>query len=123
MKGLLNSKTVAGVLLGVLGILLGSSELIVLPEIVVRIVQVVGLLITAMGLRDTMLEQQGNIAAKIIDFKSKTFWGVFIEALVHLTEVSDQFEFPEGIKITLQVLGAVAITLGLRDAAQRAKAK
>lgn len=113
------SKTFYGILLGALGIVLSATDFIELPELAVRLVQIVGFLITTMGIRDAMLESQASLIQKIVDFKSKTFWGVIIEAVVHLTDNPDQFAIPEELKIVLRILGALAVAMGLRDAAKR----
>lgn len=113
------SKTFWGIVLGSIGIVLDAASFTTLPQLAVQVLQVVGFLVTTMGLRDAMLQQQAGIVQKILDLKSKTFWGVLIEALVHLTDNPDQFAIPEEVKLVLRLVGALAIAMGLRDAAKR----
>lgn len=116
------SKTFWGVLLGVLGILLGSADYFEgLPALAAQIIQVVGLIVAAMGVRDAMLEQQTALIKKIIDAKSKTFWGVLIVGIVYVVDNSETLPIPDELNIPLKIIGALVSFMGLRDAAKRGR--
>lgn len=126
LKGILDvrSKTFWGVMLGALGILLDTTELIELPDIVGQIVTVIGGVITAMGLRDKMVDSQAGIIAKIIDIKSRTFWGALIVGITYIVDNSDTMPIPEDLLPVVKIVGALITAMGIRDAkAKQARKK
>lgn len=116
------SKTFWGVLLGVLGILLSATELYTdLPPTVARIVQVIGFVIVSMGVRDAMLEQQAALIKKLVDIKSKTFWGALIQGVVYILDNPDTLPIPPEYATPLRIVAVVFQAMGWRDAAKRSK--
>lgn len=119
LKDLITSKTVFGIALAIVAILLDVNTDL-LPKAVVQVLEVLGFIIGAMGLRDTMLENKGNLLSKLIDFKSKTFYGAIIAAVALFLTSPDGIDLiPEQYVMYVQMLGGILTAIGWRSAAKR----
>lgn len=107
-------------LLGALGLGFDvADQLPNLPEYAVRTLEVLQVLISAMGLREVMAQSAASIRKVLLDLKSKTFWGSLIGAVVVLVSNPDMLNLSDEWKAVFSVLSVILTALGLKDAAKR----
>ena len=118
------SKTFAGVMLGVLAILMDSVPFFPKPPTAVIIaMQIIAFLLAAFGIADAAEQSQADIIQKAKTFFSSSFGaGVVLEAISHaLEKIIASPDAPAGLLVGAQILGAVLMAMGLRN--QGAKAR
>ncbi len=118
------SKTFAGVMLGVLAILMDSVPFFPKPpNIVIVVMQIIAFLLAAFGIADAAEQSEADIIKKAKDFFTSSFGaGVLLEAISHaLDKIIATPDAPAGAILSAQILGAVLMAMGLRN--QGAKAR
>ena len=107
-------------LLGALGLGFDvADQLPNLPEYAIRTLEVLQVLISAMGLREVMAQSAASIRKVLLDLKSKTFWGSLIGAVVVLVSNPDMLNLSDEWKVVFSVVSVILTALGLKDAAKR----
>lgn len=118
------SKTFLGVLLGILGILLDSTNFFPnLPKSIPIIVQVIGFLLAALGIADSAEQSEKSIIEKVKKFFSESFGaGVLLETLLYLVDKVPQLPHaPTVFVILAQAVGAILVAMGLRKKSAAAR--
>lgn len=87
-----------------------------MPELVPQLAEVIGFIVTTMGLRDKMLDSKSTIIAKLIDVKSRTFIGALIVGISYIVDNVGSMPIPEKYVPVIQIFGALLTAMGIRDA-------
>lgn len=118
LKGLLKSKTALGLALGIILILIDSTQLLVLPELIGKIVGAISGALVIFGLMDAAKQEKDSIIAKVGAFvASSPFFGYLVGFISYTLDQLPTFTgLPEWVLIVGQILGAIMVVLGLRQA-------
>lgn len=120
------SKTFAGVLLGVLGILIAGTDFYPdLPKAIPIAVQIIGFVLAAFGIFDAMLQEQETLTNRVRKFFADNFGaGIALEALIYLVDrIPEMPDVPGGAVIAAQIVAALLIAMGLRGEGAKARLK
>ena len=111
------------VVLGLFGMIYEVSNVFDLPAWADIAIGTVERLLLFMGIRDMIDEKKEALLARLVDLKSKTFWGILASS--NLTTLLFNAEMIPGAGIEIQSLltqiGALAAGWGLIEAGKRGK--
>lgn len=119
------SKTFVGTLLGIVALLIDSSNFYPQPpQIVLTIAEIIGFALAFFGLLDAAEQSKRHIIDKAKDFFTNNIAaGILLEAVSHVIDkIPSMPDVPNGLVYLAQIVGAILIAMGLRQKMVQARA-
>lgn len=119
---LIKSKRVIGIIMAVIGLVLESGVVLegLIPSGISKALASLGVVVGMMGFRDAILKESKGLVAKIVNWRSKTFWGSALCSVLTIALSPENVAFiPEGLRVPVQVLTGLLAVVGLIDAKRK----